>query len=79
MGLLELRIAMEGLYRHEKLRQMLNLLVPFKLVDPNVTFFKRSPGSNLIAEISNIEECVVFSEELPRVHSKHFDFVFVTA
>ncbi|VDM56072.1 unnamed protein product [Angiostrongylus costaricensis] len=45
--LVELRAAVDGLSRHDKLGQPLTVLVPFLTADRNVTFFKRCPGSNL--------------------------------
>uniref|UniRef100_A0A0K0D849 Uncharacterized protein n=1 Tax=Angiostrongylus cantonensis TaxID=6313 RepID=A0A0K0D849_ANGCA len=63
--LLELRVTMTGLGRHDKLREPLTLFASFQSACPNVTFLIRSSWSDLGIEISNddLEECVVFSVE----------------
>ena len=66
-GLLELRVTMDGVGRHDKLGQPFTLLIPFHSVNPDVKLFSRSSWANLGVKITDdeLEKCGLLCRASP--------------
>ena len=72
---------MDGVGRHDKLRQSFALLIPIHSVSTDVKLSSRSSWANLGVEVADddLEEGMIFPVELLQFHIKCFVFFFVVA
>ena len=72
---------MDGMGRHDKLRQPFTLLIPLRSVSSDVKFFSRSSWSDLSVEITDddLEEGMIFLVELLQFHIEGFELILVVA